>query len=406
MIICFFILLYRGIRAYIDRDHTTRHVLSTPSTHHLLPLPFPGGTNGQTDRQRETLIVRNSMTVKHSLRLNITTIAKATLKEQPILVLFWGIMYRYLELNKINNQTVFGNVEITYNSSRLDEADFVVIHFRSIYTMDVPKKRHSWQKWVVHSMEPPSQDGIHRLQAHRKPLGMIDKMFNFTSHYSKKADIRSPYGECYKIKKPLDIKIRMSEMNKTGLVLWASSHCITTSEREKYVDKLKKSISVDIHGKCGTLRSSHSELENIRRKYKFYLSFENSFCQEYVSEKPYDALFLPHVYIIPVVMGLSYHDSPLPPASYIDVRNFTSPHHLAEYLKYLDKNDTAFMEYFTSRRNYECRHAQMSYKIAKQIYGLRKVRNMVDSDHITDLFSMNENCITAAEYRARYNIKV
>ena len=90
-----------------------------------------------------------------------------------------------LKLYTINNQTVFGNVEITFNSSRLDEALFVVIHFRSIYKMDVPKTRHPWQRWVVHTMERPSYDGLHKLQAHGKPLEMIDTMFNFTSHYSK-----------------------------------------------------------------------------------------------------------------------------------------------------------------------------------------------------------------------------
>ena len=76
------------------------------------------------------------------------------------------------------------------------------------------------------------------------------------------------------------------------------------------------------------------------------------------------ALFHPHLYIIPVFMGLSYHDSPLPPGSYIDVRNFSSPNHLAEYLKYLDRNDNAFMEYFTNRSYYECRHTHLTFTIA------------------------------------------
>ena len=242
------VLLYLGIRAHIDRDHSTQHVLSTPLNQDL----FTSKTDRQKDRK--TLIVPNKVMGKPSLRSNITAIARATPKEKPILVLFWSIMYEYLELYTINNQTIFGNVAITFNSSRLDEADIVVIHFRSIYTMIIPMTRHSWQRWVVHTMEPPSQDGIHKLQAHRKPLGMIDKMFNFTSHYSKKADIHSPYGECYKIKKPLDIRISVSEMNKTGLVLWASSHCVTFSEVKNLLTNLRKAsplISMGNVAHCG-----------------------------------------------------------------------------------------------------------------------------------------------------------
>ena len=41
-----------------------------------------------------------------------------------------------------------------------------------------------------------------------------------------------------------------------------------------------------------------------------------------------------------------------PPHSYINVRDFKSPQLLAEYLLYLDKNDSAYMEYFQWNKNY------------------------------------------------------
>ena len=41
-----------------------------------------------------------------------------------------------------------------------------------------------------------------------------------------------------------------------------------------------------------------------------------------------------------------------PPHSYIDVRDFKSPKHLAEYLRYLDKNENAYLSYFDWRRDY------------------------------------------------------
>ncbi|KAB7495400.1 hypothetical protein Anas_01417 [Armadillidium nasatum] len=56
--------------------------------------------------------------------------------------------------------------------------------------------------------------------------------------------------------------------------------------------------------------------------------------------------------IIPVVRGSGDYASIAPPHSYIDVRDFESPEELAKYLTYLDKNDTAYMEYFKWKPNY------------------------------------------------------
>ena len=74
------------------------------------------------------------------------------------------------------------------------------------------------------------------------------------------------------------------------IVGWMVSHCNTNSKREDYVRQLQKHIQVDIYGGCGNLshcpRDKHwiSEpqcYDMISRKYKFYLSFENSFCKDY-----------------------------------------------------------------------------------------------------------------------------
>jgi hypothetical protein len=60
----------------------------------------------------------------------------------------------------------------------------------------------------------------------------------------------------------------------------------------------------------------------LERDYKFYLSFENSICPDYVTEKFYNPLLFSTV---PIVYGGADYDAVgAPQNSYIDVRSFKS----------------------------------------------------------------------------------
>jgi len=84
------------------------------------------------------------------------------------------------------------------------------------------------------------------------------------------------------------------------------------------------------------------------RPYKFYLAFENSAVDDYVTEKFFQALVAGAV---PVVMGLeNIADFAPAPNSFIHVSDFASPAALAEYLKFLDANDDAYYEYLAWKR--------------------------------------------------------
>ena len=79
--------------------------------------------------------------------------------------------------------------------------------------------------------------------------------------------------------------------------------------------------------------------------YTYYLSFENSLCKDYITEKLWKILTSKDL-IIPLG-GLSMEDykNTVPPNSYIDVQNFSSPTKLAEHLKFVATNSWAFNFY-------------------------------------------------------------
>ncbi|XP_021967372.1 alpha-(1,3)-fucosyltransferase C [Folsomia candida] len=116
---------------------------------------------------------------------------------------------------------------------------------------------------------------------------------------------------------------------KAKLAALVVSHCDTPSKREYLVAKLKRFLNIDIFGGCGTkscppgITSEDSCFTGISNTYKFYLAFENSLCDEYVSEKFFRAMNLT---LIPVVFY---------------------------YLKFLDGNEEEYVKYFWWRKHYK-----------------------------------------------------
>ena len=127
---------------------------------------------------------------------------------------------------------------------------------------------------------------------------------------------------------------------------------------------MQKITRVDIYGKCsGNLklyRKPSIEVQNALSQYKFYLSFENSRCPEYATEKAYNILNLgitdnPPV---PIVMGpnKSWYNKHLPKKSFIHVDDFDNPKDLSRYLENLNSKDDLYFEYLKWRRYYKHVH--------------------------------------------------
>ncbi|ESO88426.1 hypothetical protein LOTGIDRAFT_75793, partial [Lottia gigantea] len=174
---------------------------------------------------------------------------------------------------------------------------------------------------------------------------------NWTMTYRLDSDIPAPYGI---VKNTSGQSNNYKEImaRKTKLAAQLVSHCPTQSLREQYVKSLEKYIPVMVYGRCGPekKRSSGTHLFlEIEKSYKFYLAFENSLCRDYVTEKFFE---WQNRSIVPIVRGDGNHEHFYPKNSYIDVRNFKSISDLAKYIKYLDRNDTAYIEYLKAKENY------------------------------------------------------
>jgi hypothetical protein len=262
--------------------------------------------------------------------------------------------------------------EFTADRGRLAEASYVVFHAQSMWTEAArrfPPYRLSSHRWVYFNLEAPTYLVDGPLNDYR-PIEpwWLNETFNFTSSYRLNDDLPQPYGKCVRQLGGMEDNNSHVEdviKHKSKLVAWLVSHCNTFSRREVYVaDMRRHGISVDEYGGCGGIMScSRSDINcdnEIHRTYKFYLSLENSLCQDYITEKVFRPLR--HKYpIVPIVMGLADYASILPPHSYIDVRWFPSAQSLARYLVYLDGNVTEYSKYFAWRRHYKCDYYTLNF---------------------------------------------
>ena len=230
----------------------------------------------------------------------------------------------------------------------LDKYDAILVHVHELWMTHMPNfQRKKHQRFVFLTQESP--DSMHTID-----VTTMENLFNWTMSYKLDSDVPLLYGRIRPgptaPKTPEEIKKLIEKThlpsaknyaaNKTQQVVWMVSHCNTHSLRETYVHQLRKFISVDIYGGCGNLTCPHSSLNFIsdpkcydmmQKKYKFYLSFENSICNDYVTEKFFEIM---NHDMIPIVYGGANYSQIAPRHSYIDALEF-KPEKLAEYLKQL-----------------------------------------------------------------------
>ena len=175
--------------------------------------------------------------------------------------------------------------------------------------------------------------------------------------YHSEADIELPYGK-YSPYPPDQVTQTQRDWsaNKTALVAWMCSNCNKTYwPRLEFVNELKRHIQVDVYGACGKAKCLpdypifSGNCTHVVERYKFYLALENSECDEYISEKPWQNSLAQGA--VPVVYGgrKAGYQKHLPPKSFIHAGDFDSPKDLAAYLLFLHANNTMYNAYHAWR---------------------------------------------------------
>lgn len=221
----------------------------------------------------------------------------------------------------VSMNCAFKNCFLTADHSYLPLTDFDVILFNApdIHDMTLPAKRAGQQIYIFVSTESEANYEISK---------KFDLFFNYTWTYKLNSDIIYPYfvvrnKSSGAVVAPKNVVHWMTHnemeptleyvinqlQNKSIAAAWFVSNCYAINDRIIYIRNLRSELiklghDIDIYGNCDANkecpRFSFNCFELVKANYFFYLSFENSFSDDYVTEKILTAV---ENYAVPVVFG-------------------------------------------------------------------------------------------------------
>uniref|UniRef100_A0A914E239 Fucosyltransferase n=1 Tax=Acrobeloides nanus TaxID=290746 RepID=A0A914E239_9BILA len=235
-----------------------------------------------------------------------------------------------------------------------DHANAVVFHIRDLNVQHLPEPQLDSYK-VFFNMESPPHTHLHFNE-------LPSDYFNLSMTYRVDSDVYCPYGSMNSITiKTKENNVFTDEevdslISKKRLpILYLVSNCKSRSGREWYAEKLKNFINITQLGKCNNKSCDQNcEHEQIEQHY-FYLAFENSICNDYVTEKFWRLKKL----IIPIVLNRKIAENVVPGQYFIAVDDFKSVESLAEHLNFLMENPSKYKKYLSWYKNYE-KHGEES----------------------------------------------
>ncbi|KAI1285068.1 Alpha-(1,3)-fucosyltransferase C [Halotydeus destructor] len=292
--------------------------------------------------------VSSTVLIDSNRKLSYSSYFRTSGESRNITILLWTPFFGVKDYVKpiADYGCDYSNCQFTFDRNQLNRSDAIIFHVRDTDLNDLPQYRDAHQRWaLLHHEAPPHTP--------RATLHGLNGLINWTITYRLDSDIvLTP--KLIKKSNPLpDASASDQAQKKSRMIAWFVSNCNTPSHREDFVTELRKTIPVDIYGDCGPFqcqpKMSTDCYDKIANQYRFYLSFENSLCKDYLTEK---FLHVTQFNIIPIVFGGANYSKMAAPRSYIDALSFKSPKQLGKHLIRLAKNADEYNEYFNWKRKF------------------------------------------------------
>ncbi|XP_028177721.1 alpha-(1,3)-fucosyltransferase C-like [Ostrinia furnacalis] len=231
----------------------------------------------------------------------------------------------------------------------------------------LPQSRAHHQKYVFASIE---SSGYYPVCSNR-----FDGFFNWTWTFRLDSDVRWGYMlvkdaenniigpnkimHWMKLEdmSPVSEEFKQKLKTKKKAAAWFVSNCFDRSGRFEFAEKLKYKLKsynlmLDIYGKCGQLSCPPSEhekcLKMLDETYYFYLSFENSFSEDYATEKLLMAL---QNNVVPIVYGGANYTRFMPYGIYLNAKELGVTA-LAAKMAEIIKNPEQYANFFRWKNHY------------------------------------------------------
>ncbi|CAO3565338.1 unnamed protein product [Mortierella alpina] len=276
-------------------------------------------------------------------------------KEYPIL--WWTRWFRQtIEEGKVVDYCGLPyTCRFTLDRSKYDDAKVIVIHASSFDPNDFPSiedVQSGRKALVLNTLEAPWD-----WQIKSKWTGIFTHLWSYsfgTADFVQSYFLagRGPGSFIQNIlAKPMyTIQEKNQFRKELAPIAWIVSSCTSENARHFYVKQLLKYIDVDIYGHCMKNKDwpTHPDGQQftdreVVGRYKFYLSIENTNCNDYVTEKierPYS------VGVVPILDGPKDYSRFIPTNhSTIRLDEFSTPEQLAIRIHQLDENDDTYLTY-------------------------------------------------------------
>ncbi|RCN35957.1 hypothetical protein ANCCAN_18165 [Ancylostoma caninum] len=270
-----------------------------------------------------------------------------------------------------------------------------IFHGRDLNSSDLPR-RYPHQLMVMMLFEAPPYSGNSLFE-------MPVDYFNATMTYRKDSSYPWPYGKFETRRDHENVEDIITEKElqtalprkRRGALIFVS-HCDTHSSRETRIRQLSEVTNITVVGTCNWFYPTANKVkcpkgdpceDDLIAEHRFYISFENSECKGYITEKFFKRM---SQMLVPIVLKrIIYSDEDIPPDSFVALDDFNSYTLLAKHLDMLLHNDSEYMKYFKWTRRYRKPYSYKSdvgCKLCADLHAKKELR----VDNIREHFYRNQ----------------